>query len=240
MAKITIRGDFRDELKTKLGLIESEKLQPTQEAWEGIIDDSLDQYSHLRPDRKVFQQAGSATAKRFVLDTVITGWKNGTSRVVAVASVIQPDTNDEVIEEFDYDDWSQRRAADGKDILFLPWAIGTTATLRIIYDHPHQIDSTDAALTTVPEADSEALKSLALGKACEWIARSASDLANESLGGDAVDYEAIGERWARRAKDAFNSAQERLSAESGSVPSAGASTEWTTMSELARQPRIGH
>lgn len=240
MAKIGDRTDFQAELVIRLGTITSDKLKPTTGAWTGIIDDALDCYTQRRPLQKVHQQAGSATARRFVLDTAITDWLNGTSQILDVASVTEPDTDDEQIETFARDQWEQRRAADGKDLLFLPFATGTQATLRITWQTLHVIDVADPDLTTIPEADSEALYALGIAKAARWVSRAACDLQNESLGSDNLDYLEISEKWKRRADEAEKGAYGRLSADPDSIGSAAASIDWTPMSELARQPRVGH
>ncbi len=235
------RTAFQAKALQRLGKVESSKLELTAEAWTGVIDDAVDAYGRLRPNTKIFQGAGSDTKRRYVLeDATLPGWVLRTSRVLRVESVSGPDTDDEFVTEIPSSEWTQRRAADGKDVLFLESAVGASQTIRIHFSIPHVIHDDNETLTTVPDGDCEAIVALTVGKAAEWIARTACDLANQRLGADDVDYQAFSDRWAKRANESLKAAAERLQGEPSAAPAAASTVEWPSTDPISGIPRVSH
>lgn len=240
MSKVGTLDAFTARVLRRLGKVESEKMTPSPEAQADLIGEALDLYDRHRPHAQVHEREGSDVARRFVLPALITGWRSGTDRVLDVAQVMGANTDDEIEATYPATDWTVTRDTTGQDVLRLAWAPGSGTTLRIRYATPHALHATDAALSTVPDGDAEALTLLGVTVFAAWIARSAADMANQALGADQVDYSNISSRWDKRGKDAYAAALRLLTPEAETHRASGASVTWESTSLLARQPRVGH
>ena len=238
MASVGTRQEFKDRVLVRLGRVESSKLKPTTNAIEAAVADAIDEYSKRKPRDLVHQQAGDDTTKRVVLTDTVTDWITGTSRVVNLSRVSDPDSDDEVEYEYEEKDWRVVKDTTGKDVLLFTYAVGTGNTLRIRWQNLHTIHDSDSALTTIPEGDTEICTLFALVYLERWIARTAYDLSDSGFGADQVDYEMLGKRWDQRADHDFDDALKRISPESAG--GTGGSVEWPSESIIAKQSRIAH
>lgn len=246
---LTNLADLIGSVQALVGRVESAKLRPasggTPDEQEEIIRTGLDEYSKVRPRVLVYQEQGDGATKRHVLASTITtsgkAWDDDQSELLAVEVVTDPDDDDELVTPTLEADWWLRQDTSEQHVLFLRYATGTTAYLRLHYTLPHTLDGLDgASATTVKDKDAEAVKLLCTAAWADWIARAASDLANESLGVDQVEYQTHAYNWARRARELRRAAVERLAPTQLTVGAAGTSIDWDTDALLGDNPRVSH
>jgi len=238
-------AEVRTKAITRLGKIESLKLQPTEEAQDAAVRSALDEYSSHRPRELVKRVAGDGQTRRWVLKTLLSAepvWLPRTSRVQALEILEDPDTDDEHRRELEAEEWEVRIDAAGDEVLWLLRPPGTSETLSITWTRPQQIetlDGTDATPgTTVPDGDVEGFLLLVLANLAGWVARSASDLKNESMGLDQVDYDTIDRRWRDNEKSLRKQALERF-VPTEFAPASGTSVDYRSRDRYGF-PRVSH
>jgi hypothetical protein len=235
-----LNPDFRDRVKLKVGSVDTPTLAPSDEAVDLCVESGLTNYSNIRPLVKVFQKAGSNTTKRYVIGTEITDWDDDFSMISYISGVTDPDTDDESESVVDDDEWYTKLSTSDGVVLFLNTVIGSTRTMRIEYTTPHIIHSSDAALTTVPNHDTDLLTAICASQVCFWIARKASDLMNVSLGVSEIDYRRLRSHWSDRAKELASEASEYVSNRT-LKPSGGVAVQWESDSRISTGGRrISH
>lgn len=242
--KLTDVDELKDRTKSIVGDVNSDKLRPSIETETEIVRDALDEFSRATPRRVTGEVDGDGSTRRYVLTTILggaAGWIAETSEILDVGIVYDASTDDERIERIAEDKWDKRIETTGAEVLYLRTVVPGGAKLRILYTRPHQINELDsAAETTVPEKWTQALVLLTAAVWAGWISRAASDLANETLGVDQVDYESAATRWARRSEMLRKQAIERMSPKELSAGSAGASIEYDRPTALGGIKRVSH
>jgi len=222
--------------------VSSQKLQPSTDQIEDAVRDALDELSSVRPETLVHEALGDTTTRLYVLPTVIGAlWIADRSTVSGLQKVTDPDTDDENAEAVEDDRWITRDSVAGDRVLHLSDLIGTGASLRIFWTRPLTIDELDTATaTTVRAPDTQTLLLLAAERLAQGIARAASDLADNTLGVDQVDFQTFDRRWRERARELREKAEQRLNPEGTSVAT-GTSVQYRTSSRLTRgQRRVAH
>lgn len=238
--------DLKSAADIKLGNVESAKLQPTDNAKDDAARDALDEYSAVTPRQLVHEQLGDGTTRRFVLQSIVTGppaWADGSSQLLTVQFVANPNTQDEEAKELDTETWELQQDTTGKQVLLLEQAPSTAETLRLTWTLPHTIEELDGAgpgTTTVPLRDRIALLLLVTAQLAAWVSRTASDQRATSMGIDQIDFRSIDDRWRRRSEELRKAAISRLGPGEINRGAAGASVDYETKTRLGRQPRVSH
>lgn len=240
MSAIGKMSDLLDRIRRRAGNIEHEKLVPDPDTLKDLASEAIREFERLRPRVVTFESASNGSDRRFVLDALISGWKNGTCVVDSVLSVSGANNHNELATPLTLDEWRLEVDATGKDVLYLADPVPSGGHLRIKYRQPHVVDESDAALTTVREGDAELLVLFGVKALCHWIALSASDLKDSTLGSDQVDFGEIAARFSDRAKEAEKKITSLTRTDEASVAPGGGAIEWDTRSQLTERPRIGH
>ena len=209
---------------------------------EEAVAEGLNLFNVLSPRKRVFEQAGDATTKRFVLLTLIgSEWNLGTSRVGLVCHVEDPNTDDEVEATLLTDQWRQTIDTTDADILNVSVAVGTGKTLRIVWFKLHEVeDLHSAAASTIDDRFSQVFFLLCLSAAAMVVAQKAAQQQNSSLGTDLVDFENLYQRWLGIASRRRTQAEELYGNIRGSVKGVGSSASWETYSRFGVRTRVGH
>jgi hypothetical protein len=236
MASFANRTELRTIIERRIGKLETTKLMPSREVIDDAVVASLAELDRFSAKRKVHESAGDGATRRFVLEDLVTGWKNGSDAVSLVAAVVDANTADEVEAKADHDEWRPTFDTSDRDVLLLRYAIPSDQTLRIYYTTPHVVDDSSS---TVPEKVSEVLILMAVADVCEWIARTAADLTDGTFGKTEVDYSEVSDRFANRARRARERAREIFEPEDN-LETGAASVEWDPRSQLNRTRRISH
>ena len=239
MASVGKLSTFKERVMRRVGSIDAAKFIPDDPTQNDLIEAGLAAFDQRRPRTMTFETAGDDASRRFVLSTLIAGWKDGTMRLLTVARVHDANIHNEFVEEYDVGDWKVTKDTTGKDVLQIVSAVGAGLTLRVTYSRPHAIDSEDIDLTSVPDGDTELLTLLCAREVCRWISRSASDMADNSLGADQVDFGAIGERFADRAKELLRDADQLTSPSEETQTPGGGSVAWNTKGSFGDR-FVGH
>ena len=237
MASVGTKTEFMNRVMRRVGTIDSVKLTPTEDVKPDLADEALAVYEGFRPRERMWEQPGSDTERRFVLSETISGWQDGTNRIAAVYRVADANQHNETVEEIDIEGWSIEPNTSGQEVLVLVSPIGAFYTLRIRFVEPHVLSDGGS---TVPDRDTEALTLLGVAAVCQWIARTAADMADQNIGADQVDYGEIGRRWARRGEEAGTKASDLLAPDKTQARAGGGSISWTSRSPLTGRSRVAH
>lgn len=226
-----------------LGSINSEALQPTGDDQEDGVRDAIDELSKLRPNILVTDIAGDGTKKRYVMADDVPGWSDESSTLEIIEIVTEKETDSETRRRLDPDEYELRPQADEKLVLLLGVGriVGTGTDLRLTWTRPLEIDQLDGATgTTVDSRWKQTVLLLTCERLALLIARKSSDLADNTLGIDQVEFRTFDRRWKERAMELRKRAEERI-APSGALGEAspGMSVEYETTSRLYGK-RITH
>lgn len=241
MASVVSMEAFKARVMRRVGKIESSKLAPsdTDGTQDELVDQALAEYNRSRSRRMVYEAPGSDTDRRFVLTDIIADWKPGEFKIEKVSRVADANQHNESDYPVPADEWEVTTNTDGAEVLVLKNSIGSGYSMRIRYGQPFVIGANESN-TTVPDGDTEPLTMLAVAVVCDWIARTATDLSDSSLGADGVDYSSVASRWSDRAKEARAQAKGFLSPGESASSTGVAYAVLESKSLLGRQPRISH
>lgn len=242
----TAQWDNLAELKEAalrvLGSVNSQKLEPTGDDQEDAIRDAIDELSKIRPQVRVTDIVGDSTKVRYVLETEVAGWDDDLSTLELLEIMTDKQTNSESRRVLEADDYEVRPQEDELLVLKLLNGIivATGEYLRITWTHPIEVLDLDAApATTVPKRWKQVTLLLTCERLAGLIARKASDLADNSLGIDQVEFRTFDRRWKERAMELRARAVERLAPSELGATAPGTSIEYETTSRLYGR-RISH
>jgi hypothetical protein len=243
MAAFSNLSELREEVRRRLGALESTKLAPSEAEEEDSIRDVLSEFNRIRPQRFTSEIAGDGSQRRFVLATELAGpptWVDNASELLSLELVTGANTDDERVLELDDAEWEIRQTTAGDLVLFVATAPGASETLRFTWSLPQTLDDLDgASATTIHEQDKPVFVLLVAAECAELIARKASDLADHTLGVDQVDFQSYQRRWRVNADRLHKRAEQRLVPSVLSAGGSGIGTEWETRNTFGR-PRISH
>ncbi len=233
---------LKDAVTRVLGSVNSKKLEPTGDDQEDATRDSLDELSKIRPQVRVTDIAGDGTKVRYIIRDDVTGWDDDLSTLEVLEIITDKETDDESRRVLEADDYELRPQADEKLVLKLLNAkvAGTGEDLRITWTHPLDVDGLDGkTTTTVPGRWKQVLILLACERLAYLIARKASDLADNTMGIDQVEFRTFDRRWKDRAMELRVRLVERLAPTELGATNPGTSIEYETRSRLYGK-RITH
>jgi hypothetical protein len=232
--------EYKAQAVTRLGNLESSsKLRPPDAAQDDALADAKDTLDRLHPHVRIHEIVGDNVKRRWVLEDEIASWSNGTEQIMRLELVTDPGTDEELTTPVPEENWRQEKSTDDEDVLRLSSPVGDR-TLRIHYRTPWVIDDDNADDTTIANTLDEGFISLIASKLAAWVARTASDQEDASLGADQIDLGGIAKRWAKRAEELRAAADEVLKPRTQDVAGAGGAIEWEPDSELGDSRYIGH
>ncbi len=241
-AQWTDLATIKTAIDRVLGAPESGKITPTGDDQEDAVRDALDELGKLRPQVRVTDIAGDGTKTRYVLSADVTGWDDDLSTLEIIEIVNDKETDSETRRRIAVVDYELRPQADEKLALKLlnGKIAGTGEDLRLTWTHPIEVKDLDTATaTTVAKRWRPTLLLLACERLAYLIARKASDLADNTLGIDQVEFRTFDRRWKERAIELRKRAVERLAPSEIAAISPGTSVEYETKSRLYGE-RITH
>lgn len=224
-------SEFVDRVLVLLGKIESDKLSIPAETQNALAGHALAEFDRAAPRSTTHEQAGDGTSRRFLLESAISGWQNGSFRVVETWRVYDANAHNEWPVPVSF---SVRQDVDGKDVLYLEETIGAGNVLRVAYGRAHALDASDPTKSSIPAHQVQALDMFGVAHFAGWVARTAADLADQSLGATEIDYSQVSSRWAQQERSARERARDLLVPSGSSSPSAASYVEWR------RPERISH
>ena len=233
-------SDLKEKMLRAIGSIEDLQLKPSENDLDLAVTSGLRHFNSVRPRTRVYQAAGSDTTKRFILDSVISDWIPGFSKVLSVLRVTDPDTDDEQQDVLDPQYWDVRLNSSDEDVLFLPETIGSSSTMRVRYTTTHLVDVSVAANTTVDDSDETLLVYICAAWIAKTVSMRAMDLVNIELGAQEVDYRRLRDAWKMKADALLGMASEIESPKSLSSAPTALAHPWKSKSRMTRKNRIGH
>ncbi len=212
----------------------------TQEV-ENSVREALDLFNTVAPLDKVYQVVGDGVKKRHVLNGVVTDWVMSISRVDEVEWVTDPDTDQELIDRFRKEQWTQTISVAGDDVLTVDLVTPSQRTLRVLWTTYCLIEDLDgAAATTIPERYTEAFYLYAVSTAAMYVARKAARLQQASFGASQTSFEEVHQRWIDISRRVKQQAEARLGSIRGSVTGTGSTASWPTKTRFGGGTRISH
>lgn len=217
------------------GAVDAPKIVPSSTDVDDALAAGLLAYARFRTRDLTAEIVGTGATRRLDM-TTLTGWEHGYSALTSAERVVGLGTDDEYVTPLaEPDDYHFNSTTD---VLLLASPPAADSWIRYTYTARHAIGD-DAAQTTVPDSDAQAVVLLAVAELADRAARSTADQRDAVLGVDQVHYGGISSRWSDFADRARKRAAELLAPSAESTTAVAASATWRTRGSFG-QPYASH
>jgi hypothetical protein len=208
---------FKDFVARVDGIVQDTgKLVPAADKDEAIKQAITQRYSKDRPQEIVTEQQGSALNDQALPQKdQATNFEEGFSSIKQIEFPI-----DQVPAALlDQEDWELFRKADGLKLRILSTVPAASETLRVTWTARHKSDG-----TTVPESDFDAVCDYAAALVFSKMAARATQIGDNSISADTVNYRTKGQEYMTLGKDAAKRYLDHLGISTGGAQQPGGET----------------